>query len=89
MRPDDGGNAFPVLERHESYKHRELNEEPEVFFASEPGMSMRDWFAGMALQGSLAATAEAIQLKHLAALAQGAYLIADAMLAERKKSDET
>ena len=46
---------------------------------SRPGMTLRDWFAGQALQGQLA-TGEAALLA-----VSYAYAIADAMLAERSK----
>jgi hypothetical protein len=49
-----------------------------------PGMSLRDWLAGMALQGMLANPHRQI-LSRLAAAAADAYLSADAMLAERAK----
>ena len=39
---DDGGGAFPV------------GYHPEGNSADQPGMSLRDWFAGQALQGMMA-----------------------------------
>ena len=48
---------------------------------SQSGMSLRDWFAGMALQGLLAGRANI----KFSADAQKAYEIADAMIAEREK----
>jgi hypothetical protein len=47
-----GGPAFPVL----SYEYKatgDLHPSPTV----QPGMSFRDWLAGMALQGMLAGSA--------------------------------
>jgi hypothetical protein len=50
------------------------------------GMSLRDWFAGMALQGVLAAHAdpETVLPKQTDA-AEMAYQYADAMLAQQRK----
>lgn len=54
------------------------------------GMTLRDWFAGQALAGSLACgtdkTYSGMRADDArAALAAGAYLVADAMLKERAK----
>lgn len=48
------------------------------------GMTLRDWFAGQALGGMLASEAGIQPYPHEWA-AERAYLIADAMLAERGK----
>jgi hypothetical protein len=55
---------------------------PGNVLASEPqkGMSLRDWFAGQALLGILNKGVQSAESVHLTA-----YLIADQMLAERKK----
>ena len=63
----DGGTAFPV------YAHEG---------AVDPGMSLRDYFAGQALVG-LAARGE----RNVMYVAQYAYEYADAMLAEREKEE--
>ncbi|MDD3134876.1 MAG: hypothetical protein PHF64_00095 [Methanoregula sp.] len=67
----DGGPAFPVPERR-------AEDEGRVRF-DEPGMSLRDWFAGQAMSrfycGSQAPDW----------IAAESYRIADAMLAEREK----
>lgn len=73
----DGGPAFPV--------------DPSTR-VNAPGMSLRDWFAGMALQGSLAnndftsAVAKAVPdaKKANESFAIGAYALADAMLKARE-----
>lgn len=66
---DDGGSAFPVAA--DGYE-------------ALPGMSLRDWFAGMALQ---AVYVQAHVAKPAAEnIAASAYEIADAMLAESKKN---
>ncbi len=53
-----------------------------------PGMTLRDWFAGQAL-GALSAELKRSEEYGTAmrALASKAFVIADAMLAEREKSD--
>ena len=62
---NDGGPAFP--HPHEDYR-------------GQRGMSLRDWFAGQALEKASAP-------RSLSAddIAKRAYYIADAMLAEREK----
>jgi hypothetical protein len=45
----------------------------------DPGMTLRDWFAGQALQGLLASTKTSDGL----AIAKDAYILADAMLRAR------
>jgi len=50
------------------------------------GMSLRDWFAGQALQGLLAGAADADCTA--ADYARDAFMMADAMLAARKKDVE-
>ena len=61
--PDDGGPAFPSQNGH--------------YF--EPGMTLRDWFAGQALAGMLD-RAYGIKCEIIAARS---YEMADAMLAAR------
>ena len=73
MRHPDGGPAFP--------EHCPIADHPCV-----SGMKLRDWFAGMALQGCLAS---AIQVQVMAGdnlrthFATIAYQYADAMLKAR------
>ena len=64
----DGGCAFPYV--CETY-------------VPEPGMSLRDWFAGMALQGMLADGDHAEVLNEK--MAEFAYHMADAMIEQREK----
>ncbi len=65
----DGGQAFP-LDVHDT-------EGPGFY---NTGMSLRDWFAGMALQGMASYTN-----RQATGVAATAYAIADAMIAERDK----
>ncbi len=57
---------------------------PHVGVEAEQGMSLRDYFAGKALQGLLAAPADEENMT-LAGFADDAYRLADAMLVERAK----
>lgn len=72
----DGGPAFPVTTNCGSAYPL-------------PGMTMRDYFAAAAVQGILASTeasqAHKIQVKNLA---EGCYIIADALLSQRAKTKE-
>ena len=67
----DGGPAFGG--------YRERPEGPD-----EPimGMSLRDYFAAAALQGAIANERKGADPTYIA---RGAYIVADAMLAEREK----
>ncbi|WP_173931365.1 hypothetical protein [Chelativorans sp. Marseille-P2723] len=78
---NDGGPAFPALD---------FNRQPDPnASALFPGMSLRDWFAGQALAGIICKSPFVrVESFHEAfqASAMGAYEYADAMLAERSKS---
>lgn len=72
---EDGGSAFPIEGGEMSGLH------------SDPGMSLRDWFAGQALAGQwVGRESDFIALTAPTALnvAESAYRIADAMIAARK-----
>ena len=89
-KPDDGGPAFP-------YRCCEGPGQDKTYhFAT--GMSLRDWFAGMALQGIIAGSVSLGELDNgirsvVDSEALASYMITDAMLAERDKktgaTDET
>lgn len=51
----------------------------------DPGMTLRDWFAGQALVGYLAGTA--FPTLPAEVRARAAYAVADAMLAERQEEN--
>jgi len=77
---DDGGPAFPVV-----LPNNNSDGKPYWF----EGMTLRDWFAGQALIGALAAMANP-KCNLLAGVEWGkmsseCYKAADAMLAQRKK----
>lgn len=66
---NDGGPAFPVNDFHraDNFTH--------------PGMSLRDWFAGMAMRLFSWSTDDLPNAANLC------YQVADAMLAARKQSE--
>ena len=74
--PQDGGPAFPVQD--EVYGNGERQ------YGSN-GMSLRDWFAGMALQGLLANYEVKIEC---GTFAKVAYRHADQMLAARERKED-
>jgi uncharacterized protein YodC (DUF2158 family) len=67
---NDGGPAFPVLDLSKTQSQ---------------GMTMRDWFAGMALQGMMAVETPDCHYVQPSDAAQWAYKYADAMLKAREK----
>lgn len=68
---NDGGPAFPL----------HIPAVPMgVGPATASGMSIRDYFAAMAMQGQIA---DNVPYPDMASLAKASYIIADAMLAER------
>ena len=68
----DGGQAFPCHFNPWSKEGHEC-----------AGMSLRDWFAGMAIQGYAGIFGLSIDEEKAAKCALGAYILADAMLAAR------
>jgi hypothetical protein len=79
--PRDGGAAFPAAEFFD-----------EKLVGMNPGMTLRDYFAAAALKGILASdrspsdgTTPWVVSRMHGPLAERAYQIADAMLAERAK----
>lgn len=71
----DGGPAFPDPGRAQSAKQRGL--------LGNPGMSLRDYFAAKAMQGIV--THEDMWNQLDSTIAESAYALADAMLAQREK----
>ncbi len=77
----DGGPAFPVGFRE--FDQRIHGKAPSIGL---PGMSLRDWFAGMALQGFVRGKENPLTYgENISTLALLAYSMADAMLKERDK----
>jgi hypothetical protein len=52
----------------------------------DPGMTLRDWFAGQALMGCISGNYKMFTTIYAPALAKTSYVIADAMLAAREKT---
>jgi len=77
MSVNDGGPAFPG-------GLNELHNEPGKCDPTQPGMSLRDYFAGLAMQGFCSSDA----FSGYAALARAAYEIADDMLSARSKASD-
>lgn len=75
MNKETGGPAFPTKNQHQSANYLWHYE----------GMTLRDWFAGQAMQGAIAGCAakgEVIMYSDLSGLA---YEVADAMLKAREQ----
>jgi hypothetical protein len=70
---DTGGPAFPFVFDDMATRSRQIY----------TGMSIRDWFAGMAMQGLLACPVQPQSGPDM--YARDAYTLADAMLKERSK----
>ena len=68
LKKDDGGPAFPRLGEGFGNPNYDCS-----------GMSLRDWFAGMALEGYISNSGSPMSV------AKDAYDIADAMIEVRKK----
>lgn len=81
---NDGGPAFPVeVTQDADGNYVGVQTSPIAGWCT--GMSIRDWFAGMALSGLLS-NSESSQ-KAAVMFAADAYRVADAMLFERSKTD--
>ena len=84
--PNDGGPAFPMPAcKGNDY----LTGEEDVTIDPVPGMSLRDWFAGMALSGEIsswvAADEDPSDPENLEMIADNVYRYADEMLKIRKE----
>ena len=79
---DDGGPAFPTVILEDTPM---LRLPDGTIRPVGGGMSLRDWFAGQALVGLLSSGGDDIDAN---GYAKGAYVVADAMIAERKKAKE-
>lgn len=91
MTSKDGGAAFP-----RPYSDNGLSSPNFHAFHARDGMSLRDWFAGMAMQAIIAKGEVCVWYDEESrrascldeAIARGAYIYADALLAERAKGGE-
>lgn len=76
---NDGGPAFPLP------AHIGANgEQPFPIY----GMSLRDWFAGMALQGMFANSSMIDTFSHHRMMADESFNVADAMIAASEGKEE-
>lgn len=80
--PKDGGPAFPTPPLKEA-RYNEFGGSYESPTGVAPGMSLRDWMAGMVLQGLLASGWSGTNGYHCVAVI--AYKAADAMLSQREE----
>lgn len=74
-REEDGGAAFPserLTTTGKQYQHH-------------AGMTLRDWFAGLAMQGFAADPASHALFDDMPDMARSAYEAADAMITARSK----
>lgn len=78
---DNGGPAFPGS-KSKSWHDGIQNREAVTYYN---GMSLRDWYAGMALQGLLSGQYKDNGAYNLVGIPQEAFLIADAMIEARGK----
>lgn len=88
---NDGGPAFPRASTFGRRPGKHGGEAQLVESSGHSGMSLRDWFAGQALPQAIA---HEIELRRSSvapvafryeAIAHAAYVVADAMLAERER----
>jgi len=84
IKIEDGGPAFPTIRSEYNFPHQAVG-----IFTHQTGMSLRDWFAGMALIGFVErldpdCCDESIPFDLIAELC-GKF--ADAMLKERKQKE--
>lgn len=83
MAINDGGSAFPTLPEHHGYPSRIA----PAGTGAGPGLTAREWFAGQALAGLLAA--DDADRWDDEPVASHAFKLADAMLAESRKEPTT
>lgn len=83
MGKPDGGQAFPVTHTLPGYVDGEL----KPGFHGKEGMSLRDYIASKAMQGMMSDPnwGSPERSPYIEALARQAYMVADAMIAEREK----
>lgn len=86
---DDGGSAFPEVYSDTDWPDHNSDRPPVTETYSRGGMSLRDYFAGQAMTGYLAALKTAPKDSEVTAFLEQAadmcYATADAMLKERAK----
>ena len=81
---DDGGQAFPFVPNQQLTLPDGTWDQNTDF--GDPGMSLRDYYAGMAMHASLSVPVHH-SLEDLAAIVRGSWLVADAMIAEKRRRE--
>ena len=86
---NDGGPAFPMPFFAAAYNSTGQEQSMLVPHPDDHphGMSLRDWYAGMAMQAILKMYSTVPSDSSMCEIAEFAYTQADAMLAERKEQD--
>jgi len=96
MSVNDGGPAFP---QPMTFSPNGQPTTPGMYFPDVNGMSLRDWFAGLALQGWLSGPCQGDVLddydhdpkafsQHQKIVGETCYGYADAMLAARERKED-
>jgi hypothetical protein len=80
--PKDGGQAFPVPEQHGQQYDAAREKWEEGHICAVPGMSLRAWFAGMAMQ---AVISNPDTVSGTESVVMYAVKYADALIAELEK----
>lgn len=80
-------NPLKIFEDLQNLNRQTFPTEETYDKLTKPGMSLRDWFAGKALQGVLSnpALTKGWSPEKFASIEENCWAIADAMLEERKK----
>lgn len=83
---NDGGPAFPatpVFTDTHGWLH------PSQVVTDAAGMTLRDWFAGQALQGMFANSAMIDTFSAHGTMAQESFIVADAMIEARNRKEQS
>lgn len=78
---DDGGQAFPQLSTSETWERNDGGY--ATSHESTGGMTLRQWYAGLAMQALINPKGEA--LDRIGEVPEYAFMIADAMIEESRK----
>ena len=76
---DDGGPAFPTTPVSHGYSPMTEGDGT----GAQAGMTLRDWFAGLCMQGASASSHQTIDRRGAEIIAEESYIVADAMLKAR------
>ena len=85
MKDKDGGPAFPNKQSSQyKMKCRECGHFVQFDDIKHPGMTLRDWFAGKAMNGFIG-DPESNRGDTCSNISKASYMLADAMISERNK----